>query len=822
MYKHISHKFLFDYFLVNSTRNKDVYTPTPFFINEEYMDKMKLYSEEVNRIVLKVINNIDTTFVDYKKYIPDFPLKDRIFSLKNPISPLLWTRFDTFIREDNEDVFFAELNYDKPCAEREILIMEDLYKSENNINNGYRDKMIKHIYKICSDFFPNHSKINIGFLTSTTKYEETHLALVMKDLIDNDKFNIMSVGVNNLFVENDSLFAFDKTNEIHVLMRLFPTEYLYEVNNMEKILDLFENGKILLLNDPRIIIGQCKNLYTYLWNLIETNDNRLSNYEKEIISHAFPYTVELNEKNIQLAIDNKNKYVIKPIYGRYSDDVFIGTIHSDEEWIESIKYIKETMKDKPYILQEFCPIKNDKAPFYDGNFTKQYDAFANLGTFLVGEQLIGTCVRWNESYLTSEDTTWISPIVRQKKEISIINNKEIDYQDLYIKAVIEHGFAGAYVQNYRYLNTNNINISKDKFEELKDITNKLSKLFNKTQDLLKDNIEIYSEILSIENQVPLLNDFTNAFTFLGRMDFILDTNNVWKVLEINSETPAGICESIHIDKLIYDYVQDKKVKRVNEELEKHIYDTANKILSDYSKYKEIKTVACVGSSYYEDVYTFNTIRDIINKIPDIKVVSGSIYDIKVVGNEAYLYGEKIDCIFRYYPLDWFSYEEEGLKEVERLIKEKHLLSLNPTNTIISQSKAFFSIIWELMKYNYYTIEEQNLIKAHIPYTTFDFENIIKYTNDFVVKPLLEREGEGIIFSSNLTNVPEGDYVFQELCHTQSIGIEIYDYKKRTWKENLYPVFGVYITNDTFAGIFTRLGSLITNNICMYCPTFIKE
>ncbi|ADL53050.1 glutathionylspermidine synthase family protein [Clostridium cellulovorans] len=820
--QHIYHKFLFDYNMVNSTRGKEVFTPTPFFIGENYIDKIKFYSEEINKIVVKVIENIDTTFEDYKEYIPNFPLKDRILTLRNPLAPLLWARFDTFIREDEDDIFFAELNYDKPCAQREILIMEDLYEDHNNINNEFRSNLTSYIYKICEAHFPNNTHINIGFLTDATKYEETHLAMVIKHLVDNEKFNLMSVGVNNLFVEDEKLYAFDKSNEINVLMRLFPTEFLHEIKNIESILDLFEQEKILLLNDPRAIIGQCKNLYTYLWKLIEQRDNRLSGFEKNLIAKVFPKTVEFNENNISLARDNKNNYVIKPVYGRYSNDVFIGKLHSQEQWEDSIKYVKEAIKNSSYILQEFYPIKLHKAPYYNGNFTKQCDAFANLGPFIIGDKLIGTCVRWNESYLTSEETTWISPIVAQEKMLSVKNSANIDYKELYAKAVIDYGFSGAYVQKFRYLNTAYVVMDNSKFHELKDITNKMSKLFSKTQRLLVDNINIYSDILAITNQVSLLNDLTDSFTLLGRLDFILDINNQWKVLEINSETPAGICESINIDKLIYDYINDKSLLRANDYLEDKIIESAEKILKDYKKDgSEINTIACVGTNYYEDIYTFNTMKKILSKAFKVKVISGSIYDIKVVDETAYLYGEKVDCIFRYYPLDWLGIEKEGLKCIEKLIIEKKLFSLNPTNTIISQSKAFFAIIWKLMEYKYYSIEEEELIKKHIPYTTFDFEEMIKYTNDFVVKPLLNREGEGVVISSQLKNVPEEDCIFQELCHIQTLSVNVYDYKYEYWKENLYPVFGVYITDCEYAGIFTRIGSLITNNICMYYPVYVK-
>ena len=44
----------------------------------------------------------------------------------------------------------------------------------------------------------------------------------------------------------------------------------------------------------------------------------------------------------------------------------------------------------------------------------------------------------------------------------------------------------------------------------------------------------------------------------------------------------------------------------------------------------------------------------------------------------------------------------------------------------------------------------------------------------------------------------------------------------TTLNNKYPVFGTYVCGSEFSGIYTRLGSEITDMCCMYMPTYIEN
>ncbi|MBK1813074.1 glutathionylspermidine synthase family protein [Clostridium sp. YIM B02505] len=820
-YRSLSDMMMFKYDMVHTTRKNDVFADEAALISETLANNFKQSSEILNSLIERILNGINKEFEDVKPYIPDFKYKDEIIAIKRKLPETLWVRYDGFRKADG--IFYSELNYDKPCAQRECSFNSTF---EGAFGDNF-DKDLKSVFKrICSEEIPDKKELNIAFLTAPSRYEETHLAMYVKDILEDDKHSFILAGPDNFNVIEDKVYAFNK--QIDVMIRLYPTEFLYEVSDFEHILRLHNNNKFLILNDPRVIIAQCKSLYAYLWSLSDDKDPRLSELELDVITSVLPRTEILSEANFYKALRDKDKYVVKPVFGRYSIDVFIGTLHNEDEWKKNMKYVEEQMQHKTFILQEFCEIEMETAPYYDERFSYDVEAFGNYGIFLSGHDFIGSCIRWNDDYLTEEESTWISSVSINKAPQLRIINPNIDLEKLKKEAILEHGFTGIYAKNYEYLSEEIIIIEEEKLEELKNATEKLAAIFKKTTKLIYNNLDLYGDILGIQNlEDTIKREFTDELIFIGRMDWILDKYGNFKVLELNAETPAGVCESLVVDKLYYDRIiinKNLKINRINDKLASLLKEQFYKILEAARSKKTVSTVAIVSATYYEDWYTINSIYDAVkgqyikeNKDMSVQLLIGSIYDIEVKDEQCYLYGNKIDCFYRFYPLDWFFEPQYEVEAIGKLIN-KSILSVNPTWSIIPQSKGFFSAIYELLKYNFYDKKEMMLIKKYIPYTTFDPTTL---NGDYVVKPLLGREGDKVKLSYELDQIPDYDCIFQETIRGATHKFTIKS-NLSTWKENLYPIIGTYIVGETFAGAYTRVGSKITNNICMYSPLYSME
>ncbi|ERI91802.1 glutathionylspermidine synthase [Clostridiales bacterium oral taxon 876 str. F0540] len=814
MYEKLSDKLLFDYYMIHSTRKEDIYCTVPFYISKKECKEFKDSSEILNKLVYRIMSNINNEFKDFQSFIPDFKYRDKILNLKRPLGDTFWVRYDSFLRAKG-GVFYSEFNYDKPCAQREILATGEM-EANNNINLEYRDRFKKAFEKLL-EAQPNKECFSIALLADPCHAEEAHIMYLLEKELERENVDFIRVGPKNLYVKNEQVYAFNR--QIDIILRLFPTEFSYEINDFDKILEVFEKGRVDIINDPRVIIGQCKNLYTYLWQLVKARDERLTELEMEIIAATLPHTELFDKSKINYILEHKNELVLKPVYGRYSIDVFIGSLHTEEEWKKSVQYVLESGKD--FIIQEFCEIKpSDSYYTPDGKFVIPAKAFANIGCFIFDNELSGCCVRWSGDYLTTDDYTWITPI-GIKSDVVKINSIPLEerqrkklWNKITEKAMFEADFTGRYVKNFEYVGLDCITLEKRKYEELKEATNKIASIMYKTQTLLYNNIDYFADILGIENLKEILKyKFTEEFVFLARMDWAIDFSGNLKLLEINSETPAGLIESLYIDNVIKAELNINK-SSANEELKSKIIKQFTKIIEDYSKEHSIKTIGFLSSTYYEDWYTANTLYKTLKELP-FEFVVGSIYDCTVSeSGKISLFNKELDAVYRYYPLDWF--DLEGMTDLKEALR--NTLSINPTHTIISQSKAFLAVMYELLDQGFYTEEESYFITKYIPKTSLDVEKLETY--DYIVKPILSREGRGIDLAFELKEMPDENHIYQERVHTLNVDYTVHDNIDK-FQDVLYPIFGAYVTGTEFAGIYTRLGKFVTQNLCVYTPAFIE-
>ncbi|MDT8718872.1 glutathionylspermidine synthase family protein [Clostridium sp. 19966] len=814
-HRELVEKLLFEYFMISSRRENEIFSPVPHYIEKEKLQSLKEYGETLHGLVLKIIKGINDEHAYFKNYIDEFPYREKLFSMSHELTPIFWTRYDGFIKEDGR-IFYSEFNYDKPCAQREILYTGK-QKLEYNPNCEFEDKFKNSFYDIVKAYFSEHEKINVGILIDPCHYEEHNLAHLFKDMLDTEKISCIIVGPKNLYVKEEKVLAFE--SKIDIILRLYPTEFFYEIKDIEKILDLYDRGKVVIVNDPRVIIGQAKSIFAYLWELARSKTYMLTDEELQAVREAIPYTEMFSYKNKQDLLINKDKYVIKAVFGRYSEEVYIGLFYNSEEWEQIIEYVNGS--SKLHIVQEFCSIRKDISYKYVSiDATAPFECYGNFGIYMIEGEFSGCCVRWNEDYLTSDDSTWITAIGTVDKPFAIKTWVEADrrkalWKKVYEEAMINYGFTGGYTGMWEYFSLDTVIMQKYMEEKIKHTANSIAGILKKTQALVIENSAIFLPILGIDMSLEKLikSGYTDVLCAIGRMDFVIDEGGKLKLLEFNSETPAGLIEEIALGpiikkKLNIDY------KNPSEKLKDKIRKNIEKIISDYSKIKDIKTIGFLTSTYYEDWYTTSIVKEVVSDLP-YDMVIGSIDDARVKDGHVYIYGKKLDAVYRYYPLDWFCSEEfKGFIDSFQY----GTLSINPPHTIITQNKAIFVLIYELLNQGFFDEREKCIIEEYIPKTYFTADKLKEF--DYCVKPLLGREGEGVRFKHEIDKAPEEGYIYQEKINVAHISSNYYN-ALGCEREIGYPIFGAFIVGDEYAGIYTRVGTQVTDRFAHYFPIYVK-
>lgn len=808
---------LFNNYMVSSLNEEYVHSQIPFYFDKDTYNNMVYYSEEINRISLEILQEITGVHKDALNYFDDFLFKDKIFNLKCPIAPMFWTRYDTF-RDINNNIYFAEFNYDKPCGQKEMHLAGQS-DFDGNLNVEFIDNVIKELLKICYSYSKNEEKINVGFLMDPCHYEELHHSYYFKHILKNTNINIVQVGPNNLSVKNEYVYGYSNI-KLPIILRLFPTEYFYEISNINEILECANKGNVLLINDPRIIAIQAKGFFAYLWNLVKKDSKLLDLKDKDVISKCIPYTEILKSSDIEDVIKMKDNYVIKSSLGRYSEEVYIGKLYTQGKWNEKMKNVSKS--NKIHIKQNLINIKQEYtyAPS-EYNMNIPTVAFGNFGVYMINYKAQGFLVRWSKDFLTNDNYTWMCPLGVKDFSVSIKkfnhkNRKEI-WDDIIEEVTFKYDFTGEYTNINEYISLDSVIIKDILYKEMISVSYKFCEILKRIYPYIQKNIELFGSILGIpENLYKLVTtSLTSALCALGRIDFAIDNNGNLKILEFNSETPAGLVEAIGLNAIVKEKL-NIEYDNPNEDLRKHIRESFYSILEDLKKNKKIKNVAVVTSWYYEDIYTSKLIAKILEELKEYNIVFGNIYDLKVTNNKLYLYGEEIHAIYRHYPLDWFHYEEEMKKIIEPLNSGDYLI--NPGHTLITQSKALFAVIHELTCKGFFSDEDEKFILKYVPYTCLEPDNKLSY--DCVAKPYLSREGAGVELSYDGIIQEQTDIVFQNRVNIKPLYAKVYSTIKEYSKYE-FPVIGVYITDDKPSGLFTRMGDFITNKNATYMSTYIK-
>lgn len=814
----ITQKALFDYYMISSCIENEVHSPFPYYIDDKLFNQMNGYANTLHQLVMRIIQKVIEKPNEFPFIMGEFPNKERILSLKCPVLPFFWVRYDAFIREKG-GVFFSEFNYDKPCAQREILISDDL-NPYNNPNSEFKRIFCENFYEICSPFLKKKEKITVAFLVSPAHDEEMHITHLFMDILKSESIHFLMVSTDNLYVEDDKLKAFE--TGIDILFRLYPTECLFHIEDIEKILNLHEDGKIQIVNDPRAIIGQTKALFAYLWKLAQENSEFLLTAEKEAIMKSIPYTCLYSEFDLQRLKENKDDYVIKAVFGRYSEQVYIGNMFSADEWLEVIEYVNES--EELHIVQEFCEIKREKVLRFKEDAYVYENAFGNFGIYISKDKVCGSCIRWSNDYLSNDDNVWISPIGVAKRTLNIgkISNEENRqglWQSINDQSAFEYDFWGGYTGVWQSFSLNPLVLDKLLLEEITLATKNIAKIFHKTTNYVQQNSDLLYDVLGIPEGLKTLisQKHCTQHHFIGRFDFVLDSIGNIKLLEFNAETPAGIIESIVLNEMILKQ-SEKEFLNPNAHFSELIIKQFLEIIKDYEAVKPIKTVAIVSLSYPEDYYNTHLVYDILKHLP-YRFVFGEVSGLTAKDEKLVLYGEEIDAIYRYYPLDWF----ENDKYYEGIIGafEKTTFCINPPSSFIAQSKAFFALIWELMNSPFYDENEKATIKQYIPFTSLDHSDFSD--GDYCFKPYFGREGEGVGFSilGEDYKKTNSEMVFQERIDMKTIKADLYTSKSKV-SEVLYPIIGAFVLGETFGGIYTRAGNVVTDKNAVYIPTFVKD
>lgn len=374
-------------------------------------------------------------------------------------------------------------------------------------------------------------------------------------------------------------------------------------------------------------------------------------------------------------------------------------------------------------------------------------------------------------------------------------------------------------------------MTQEELAEIRKAAEEIISIYDKTAQLLRNiDDEILVELGYPKETIPFIREKTLPIEGVIRRLDMVKTENGYKHIELNADTPTFIMECHYINGFVADefgFIDPNSYGMT--QLQKAIRKSIS-LLTD--KIENPKIVFTAHSDHDEDWFTTCFLAEMYGELCEVVPLS-SLEVVEGVGLFTPT-GEKIDLLYRQtYPVEHLIHDKDeqtntfvGI-ELLKLVQEKKLQLLNPLSSFLLQSKGVQALIWGLYeeKSEYFTPSEQNIIKKHFLPTYLDDEVFIKAHEQYVQKPCFGREGDSILLYNENGEVFESNKQ-QNYRNDPVVYQKLIELPKRTvqtpkGEENLHLLFGVFVIGSKAGAIGIRAGNKITGNESYFLPIGVK-
>ena len=337
------------------------------------------------------------------RHIPMYKSFNFIASKFDCVSNL--SRMD-FVKDKQGNFKFVEINADTPCAIPETFYGNFRY---NGAEENDDEKKLNHkLYKLFYDLCPNNSTLvfacDFDYEEDLSNARYLYNAFVKYQILNEDdrkNINPLLLPLSELEVFDDGVYVKNTTNKIDVLYRLYPTEMLIQDKSEEgfsvgqKLIELHNENKVIMINPPEAIIMQDKRLPAIM-DYLQDKHCFYSKKEVECLSNYVPLST-LDEHAVTW-----NPVIKKSIYGREGLGILI------------IKYGKviegqpDTSCFDKYIYEEY--IEQNKIDI-ETNEGDTLNGYVTYSVFLLNGEPVGLYARFDTNRICGVDALWLPVVV---------------------------------------------------------------------------------------------------------------------------------------------------------------------------------------------------------------------------------------------------------------------------------------------------------------------------------------------------------------------------------------------------------------------------
>ena len=388
--------------------------PVPFLYHPMFFAEKDVKNiEKIGDMMISITNKVTERYMNYPEFrkkfgyskeLEDLILVENGYDINVPIG-----RFDIFYK-DYDNFKFCELNTDGSSAMNEDNTIAKILletKAAKTMGEEYElsyfeliDKWVNDSLEIYKKWSKNDDKPNIAIVDFQESGTPAEFELFQKSYKEKG-YNAIIADPRDLEYRDGKLYFEDFRIDL-VYRRIVTFELMENINEVPDFIAAYRDQAFCCIGSIKSQIIHNKIIFKILHD--EDTLEFLSEEEKEYVKNHIPYTGEFKgeESVYEKVLNNKDKYIMKPLDLNASRGVYTGRDLTEKQWKDKL----DESWNKDYIYQEFVdPYTREFVVFEDGEL-KIEDFGTIVGIFMYKEKFAGTYTRIGKENIISGLTSY--------------------------------------------------------------------------------------------------------------------------------------------------------------------------------------------------------------------------------------------------------------------------------------------------------------------------------------------------------------------------------------------------------------------------------
>ena len=271
----------------------------------------------------------------------------------------------------------CEVNADCPGGHNEALGLPHLAQAAGFWQGINPTRLVADLVRTLIDMAGDRGAIALVYATAYAEDLQV-CALLQRELRRQGAHAILAAPTalrrrgDRLFIGNDA---------VAVLYRYFPTEFMEGQRNLDDIVAAVRAKTLRCLSSFSAIYAQSKLAFARAHALARDLASDL-----RAALRFLPATHALSDLPVATLHEDRERWVIKRALGRVGEDVFVGSLLSDEGWKQALTMAGEDQaRGEVWVAQEFVPQRSIPSPYGP--------LLATLGAYVLNGRFVGYFAR---------------------------------------------------------------------------------------------------------------------------------------------------------------------------------------------------------------------------------------------------------------------------------------------------------------------------------------------------------------------------------------------------------------------------------------------